>query len=247
MLDRRRVEAVQVIALDREAQRNALNLEVTRALAATLSEIAKDEGVKAVVLAGNGSGFCSGSDVREMAQASPEARIAIAREKAALVRLIADISVPVVAAVHGFALGGGFMLATACDYVVTARDARWQLPEVGLGFFPPWGIDSLVSRVGVARARVLVFGHETLDGRRAADAGIADLCVEPEHINEEALRAAQHLAALPGKPVATVKRFFAPLAFGDSLDARAIEAYRADVEAGAADASFSKWTKTRPE
>ena len=242
MLERRRVEAVQILALDREAQRNALNLEVTRALAATLTEISTDKGVNAVVLAGNGTGFCSGSDVREMAHGSPEERMAIAREKAALVRMIADIPVPVVAAVHGFALGGGFMLAAACDYVVTARDARWRLPEVGIGFFPPWGIDSLVARVGVARARVLVLGHEMLDGRRAMELGLADLCVEPEHINEEALRAAQRLAALPREPVSTVKRFFASLAFVDSLDARALEAYRANVEAGAADASFTKWT-----
>ncbi|HUF20240.1 MAG TPA: enoyl-CoA hydratase/isomerase family protein [Burkholderiales bacterium] len=247
MLERRRVESVKVLALDREAMRNALDLALARELAAAIVEAAADSDVGALLLAGNGAGFCSGSDVKEMARASVEERIAVAREKGALVRAIADCPKPVVAAVQGFALGGGFMLAAACDYVVTTHDARWRLPEVGLGFFPPWGIDGLVARVGVARARALVFGHETLDGRRAVEFGVADLCVEPGHINEEALRTAQHLSSLPGQPVLTAKRFFAPLAYAGALDERAIEAYRMNMEAGAADASFSKWTKTRPE
>jgi enoyl-CoA hydratase/carnithine racemase len=241
VLERRRVESVQVLALDREAMRNALDLALARELAAAIVEAAADPDVGALLLAGNGAGFCSGSDVKEMARATVEERIAVAREKGALVRAIADCPKPVVAAVHGFALGGGFMLAAACDYVVTTRDARWRLPEVELGFFPPWGIDGLVARVGVARGRALVFGHETLDGRRALESGLADLCVESEHINEEALRAAQQLAVLPARPVATNKRFFAPLAFSGSLDDCALEAYRADMEAGAADAGFARW------
>lgn len=240
MLERRKVEAVHILTLDREAMRNALDIALALELKAAIAEAATDPQVGAVLLAGNGAGFCSGSDVKEMAQASIERRMQVARDKGALVRAIGDCPKPVVAAVHGFALGGGFMLAAACDYVLTTHDARWRLPEVGLGFFPPWGIDGLVARVGVARARALVFGHETLDGRRAVEFGVADLCVEPGQLNEEALRTALHLASLPGQPVSTAKRFFASLAYAGALDERAIEAYRADMEAGAADTAFAR-------
>ena len=86
------------------------------------------------------------------------------------------------------ALGGGLMLAAACDLVVTERDARWRLPEVGLGFFPPWGLEALVARVGISRARLIVFGHQPLDGARALELGLADCCVAPGAAEAEAYR-----------------------------------------------------------
>ena len=89
-----------------------------------------------------------------------QTRIEIAARKADLLRTIAELDKPVVCAVHGFAFGGGFMLAIGCDVVVTAVDALWGLPEVGLGFFPPWGIEALARRVTAARARAQLVGRD---------------------------------------------------------------------------------------
>jgi len=227
MLERRREGAVELLRLDRQAVRNALDAALAAELARAFAAIRVDAGVHAVVLAGRGAGFCAGSDVKEMARVTPERRLEIAREKAALLRAMAGLPKPVVAAVHGFALGGGLMLAAGCDVVVSERDARWRLPEVGLGFFPPWGLEALVARVGVSRARLLVFGHEPLDGARALELGLADYCVAPGAAEVEALGQAARLAALPPAALASTKRFFARLAGAGELDRLAAEAYRA--------------------
>ena len=142
MIERRREGAVQILRLERPAVRNALDAALSAELARALADAQPDPAVRAVLIAGKGAGFCAGSDVKEMGRVRPERRIEIAGEKAALLRAIVGLAKPVVAAVHGFALGGGFMLAAACDLVVTEEPARWRLPEVGLGFFPPWGLDS---------------------------------------------------------------------------------------------------------
>ncbi len=225
MIERRRQGQVQILRLERPAVRNALDAALTAELACALAAIAADAGVGAVVLAGKGAGFCSGSDLKEMRSVTPERRLEIAREKAALLRAIAGLPKPVVAAVGGFALGGGLMLAAACDLVVSERDARWRLPEVGLGFFPPWGLEALVARVGLSRARLIVFGHEELDGARALELGLADYCVAPGAADAQALAHAARLAALPPQAVASTKRFFAGLAGAGDLDRLAAEAY----------------------
>ena len=228
MLERRREGAVELLLIERPAVRNALDAALTAELARAFSAIGADAGVRAVVLAGKGAGFCAGSDLKEMRSVAPERRLEIAREKAALLRSMAGLAKPVVAAVRGFALGGGLMLAAACDLVLTERDARWRLPEVGLGFFPPWGLEALVARVGVSRARLIVFGHEELDGARALELGLADACVAPGAADAEALAQAARLAALPPQAVASTKRFFAGLAGASDLDRLAAEAYRLD-------------------
>ena len=134
------------ILLQREAVRNALDLATTDELLDALERAQRDSSVGAILLHGRGAGFCAGSDLKEMAAASLERRMQIAERKALLMHRLATIDRPVVCAVHGFALGGGFMLATGCDAVVTAEDAQWRLPEVGLGFLPSWGIEALVRR-----------------------------------------------------------------------------------------------------
>ena len=226
MIERRREGRVELLRLDRQAVRNALDAALAAELARAFAELGADDAVRVVVLAGKGAGFCAGSDVKEMARVGPERRLEIAREKAALLKAMAASPKPVVAAVHGFALGGGLMLAAGCDLVVSERDARWRLPEVGLGFFPPWGLEALVARVGVSRARLLVFGHEELDGARALELGLADVCVAPGAAEAEALAQAGRLAELPAAAVASSKRFFAELAGAAELDRLAIEAYR---------------------
>ena len=113
------------ITLVRERLRNALDLATTERLLRSLETARKDDGVRAVLLRGEGAGFCAGSDVKEMASASMDERVRIAERKAALMRALADLDKPVVCAVHGFALGGGFMLAIGCDVVVTASEAAW--------------------------------------------------------------------------------------------------------------------------
>ena len=229
------------LVLAREKVRNALDLATTERLIEALERARGDAGVRAILLRGEGAGFCAGSDVKEMAQASMEDRLRIAERKALLMRRMAEIDIPVVCAVHGFALGGGFMLAIGCDVVVTADTASWRLPEVGLGFFPPWGIEALARRVGVARARWLVWGASPVSGAEAARLGLAEEAVAPDRVLAAARKTAQDLARLPPESTRATKRFFREQVPVPGLDALAREVYRQNCEAGSAEGAFERF------
>jgi enoyl-CoA hydratase/carnithine racemase len=231
---------VRELVLDRPRVRNALDLAATERLLSALDDAAGDDGAAVVLLRGEGAGFCAGSDVKEMATADLETRVRIAERKAVLMERLARLERPVVAAVHGFALGGGFMLAIGCDVVVTAADATWRLPEVELGFFPPWGLEALLARVSVARARRLVWGEAPLSGVEAARLGLADEAVPSDQVLLRARAVAQRLAALPAGSVRATKRFFGQHGTSQGLDAIAREVYRVNCEDGAAEATFRR-------
>jgi len=229
---------VYELVLDRPQLRNALDLETTERLLGALDAVSNDPRAAVVLLRGEGAGFCAGSDVKEMARVDFETRLRIAERKAMLMQRLARLERPVVVAVHGFALGGGFMLAIGCDVVVSAVDAVWRLPEVELGFFPPWGLEALLGRVSPARARRLVWGEAPLSGAEAAGLGLADEAVPNEATLERAREIAQRLASLPEGSVRAAKRFFAQHLSREGLDAIAREVYRANCEDGAAETTF---------
>ena len=233
--------SVLELVLERERVRNALDLATTERLLISLTQARKDPTVRAVLLRGEGTGFCAGSDVKEMAQASMQRRLHIAARKAVLMRGFAELDKPVVCAVHGFALGGGFMLAIGCDVVVTATDAVWRLPEVELGFFPPWGIEALVRRVGIARARWLVWGATPHTGAEAVGLGLAEQEVPADRVLDGARAAAARLAGLPSESAQATKRFFREQTPVPGLDNLAREVYRQNCEAGSAEDSFARF------
>lgn len=238
----RKASAVQELVLDRDAVRNALDLATTERLLQEIDAARGDPAVRVLLLRGEGRGFCAGSDVKEMAKASMEERLHIAERKATLMRALAELDKPVVCAVHGFALGGGFMLAIGCDAVVTASDAVWRLPEVELGFFPPWGIEALVRRVGIARARWLVWGARQMSGSEASRLGLAEIDATPDQVLEDAHAMAMRLADLPVDSVQATKRFFREQVPVPGLDALAREVYRGNYESGPMTAAFSRFT-----
>ncbi len=234
-------QPVQELILSRPRVRNALDLETTERLLQAISAAADDPAVRSILLHGEGEGFCSGSDVKEMARVSMAQRLRIAERKAALMRALAEIDKPVVCAVHGFALGGGFMLAIGCDAVVTADDAVWRLPEVELGFFPPWGIEALGRRVDIARARWLVWGTKSTTGAEAVLSGLAEVAVPRDRVLEEARALATRLSDLPVESVRATKRFFREQVPVPGLDALAREVYRKNCEDGSAAGAFARF------
>src|ERR1700761_8425160 len=165
---------VAILTIDRPARRNALGHQLIEDLSAQLDCAERDSSTRVIVLTGTSPGFCAGSDLKELAGMDLAGMGAHESRTAALARAIALMNKPVVAGVEGFALGGGFVLAASCDVVVSEPSARWHLPEVAIGWIPPWGIQALVARVGPVTARRLVWGAEEFDGREAHRLGIAD-------------------------------------------------------------------------
>ena len=236
--------AVAVLTINRPARRNALGQQLIEELSRELDRADRDAGTRVVVLTGASPGFCAGSDLKELAGMDLAGMGAHEAQTAALARSIALMNKPVVAGVEGFALGGGFVLAVSCDIVVSDAAARWHLPEVAIGWIPPWGIQALVSRVGPVAARRLVWGADPFDGREAHRLGVADYLAEPgEQVRDASLRVAARLAALPAQAVASTKQFFAPLVSGqgESLDAWANRLFLSDCGHPAAKATLNRF------
>lgn len=210
MLDVTKQGNIGIASINRPQRRNAMDRDLIAALAYAFRRFDADPDVAAIVLTGEAPGFCAGSDLKFIGRLSLEEMCQFEAETGDMARLIGFVRKPVVAAVEGFALGGGFILAVSCDLVVSSDSARWHLPEVPIGWLTPWGIGALVSRVGAVSARKLCFASEAFDGREAFRLGVVDHLAAEGQALETAKALAQRLAALPPGAVAATKRFFMP-------------------------------------
>ena len=198
---------VAVVTLNRPQRLNAYDVSMRDGLYEALLAVRDDPGVRAMVLCGNGRAFCSGGDVAEFGSAPSPTR---ARE----VRWLRDVwgtlwRLPAVtiAAVHGHAVGGGFEMALLCDQCVASRDARFALPETGLGMIPGVaGTQTLPRLIGTTRALRLVLGGEALDARAAHQLGLVTRVVSRARLFSAALALARTVARLDRDLVTQLKR-----------------------------------------
>lgn len=203
-----RSDGVVTLRLNRPKARNALDPDTLRALRAALDAIDGDETVRAVIITGAGEkAFSAGADIAAMVAMGPTEGHPYARLGHEVLARVDDCRVPVVAAVNGVALGGGLELALACDLVVAGERARVGLPEITLGIIPGFGgTQRLVRRIGLARARELIY-LGTMVGAAAAHAlGIVDRVVAHERLADEAAALAGELAARPPLALRQAKR-----------------------------------------
>jgi enoyl-CoA hydratase/carnithine racemase len=230
---------IAIVSMDRPAQRNAMSDALVGALIEALDRFEHDADIGAVVLKGAGRGFCAGSDLGMLAAMDAAQRMRFEADSGRLARAIGHCRAPVVAAVHGFAIGGGLTLAAACDVVVTTPDAKWSLPEVPIGLFPAWGLGGVIARTGAPAARRLCWGVDTLLGQAARDIGLADLVAADAEA--EALAQAERLAALPAAQAGMVKSYFASLVADEQADAAANRLFHEATQSPEALASFTKF------
>lgn len=209
VLDVRLHGAVAVLTIQREPRRNAMDQALIDSLKSAFLRLDRDPSVSAIVLQGANRGFCSGSDLKFISQLDLDEMARFEQETGDMARLMAFIKKPVIAAVEGFAIGGGFILAISCDIVVAGEASRWSLPEVPHGWLTPWGLNALIERVGRVRARNLCFCLDVLSGKDALDIGAVDYTAPDGQVLEKALDIATRVAALPRPAVASTKRFFA--------------------------------------
>jgi enoyl-CoA hydratase/carnithine racemase len=231
--------AIAIVSLDRPAQRNAMSAALVSDLIEALDHLEHDTEIGAIVLKGAGRGFCAGSDLGMLAAMDATQRMRFEADSGRLARAIGHCRCPVVAAVHGFAIGGGLTLAAACDVVVTTPDAKWSLPEVPIGLFPAWGLGAVIGRTGMPAARRICWGVDTLSGQAAQDIGLADMVAV--HAEADALAHAEQLAALPRAHAGMVKRYFASLVADEQADAAANRLFHEATLSPEALASFAKF------
>lgn len=190
---------VATLQLNRPAVLNALNLETMNELVATLESLDNDETVRAIVLAGSEKAFAAGADIKEMASAS--AIDMLYRDQFTKWDRIRKIKKPIVAAVSGFALGGGCELMMHCDMVIASETARIGQPEINIGVMPgAGGTQRLTRAVGKVRAMEMVLTGKFITADEACAAGLVNKVVPVEFYLEEAQRLAREIANRP--PVA---------------------------------------------
>ncbi len=216
---------VAVLTLNRPKALNALNRALLEGLEGRLAELAGEAGVRAVVLTGAGRAFAAGADIGEMRPLSPLEAEAFSRLGHRVMAALETLPVPVIAAVNGFALGGGCELACACDWIYAARRARFGQPEVGLGLVPGFGGTSrLPRRVGPGWARELVLGGEPIGTEIAERIGLVNRTFEdPDALLEGAVAAAQGIARKGPLAVASARRLLIEGQEADPRVAHALE------------------------
>ena len=199
-------DGVALVTIDRPEALNALSFDLLDGLAGTLEGLDGDGRTRAVVLTGAGErAFAAGADIVELAEQTPE-RLRAERRFEAWDRIWA-IGVPLIAAVRGFALGGGCELAMSCDLIVAGDDARFGQPEISIGVMPgAGGTQRLTRAVGVAQAMDMILTARTMRADEALAAGLVTRVVPAAETIESALELASSVASMPPLAVRAAKR-----------------------------------------
>jgi enoyl-CoA hydratase/carnithine racemase len=198
-------DGIGTIRLDRPKM-NALNVQVQEEIRAAALEATNDPAVKAVVVYGGERVFAAGADIKEMQQMAYTDMVDRSAALQSSITAVARIPKPVIAAITGYALGGGCELALACDFRVVADDAKLGQPEINLGVIPGAGGTQRLSRlVGPARAKDIIFSGRHLDAQEALAIGLADRVVPAAEVYSTALEWARSYAEGPTYAIRAAK------------------------------------------
>jgi enoyl-CoA hydratase len=197
-------QPVAVVTLHRPQQLNALSYDLVKDLCLALEDLDRDGEIRAIIVTGGEKVFAAGADIKEMAARGPfDQRI---QERLAYRDRINKISKPLIAAVSGFALGGGCELALSCDIIIASETARFGQPEVNLGIIPgSGGTQRLTRAVGKYRAMELVLTGEFMSAAEAERFGLVNRVVPVELLLDEAKSVARKIAAKPALAIKAAK------------------------------------------
>ena len=197
-------DGVAVITIDRPRRRNALNLDVKRRLVEAIEALGADERVSVIVLTGAGGYFVAGTDIDEMAAMTPTSHTLQATDR--VFTTLRHSAKPVIAAVEGYALGGGCELALACDLIVAAEGARFGQPEIRVGIMPgAGGTQRLLRTIGKYQALRMMLTGEPIGAREAfANGMVSELCADGAALGQ-AQATARTIAAMPPLAVRAIR------------------------------------------
>ncbi len=222
--------AVAVVTVRRPEKLNALDPEVLGALAEVFAGLTRAARPSAAVLTGEGKAFIAGADIAAMAEMSPTQARRFASLGHVVGAAIETAPFPVIAAINGFALGGGCELALACDFIYASERAKLGQPEVKLGVIPGFGgTQRLARRVGIARARELVYTGDMIGAEEALRIGLVNAVFAPDLLLPKAVEAAKKIAGNGPLAVEAAKRVLlrgeeVDLAAANELEAQAFAA-----------------------
>ncbi|MEM7178217.1 MAG: enoyl-CoA hydratase-related protein [Pseudomonadota bacterium] len=199
-----RDDGVAVVRLNRPEALNALNMATRKQLAAAFEALGENDAVRAIVLTGDDKAFAAGADLTEFVDAN--AIEMVRRRTERYWKAVAEAPQPVIAAISGYALGGGLELAMACDMLVVGETAQLGQPEIRVGIMPgAGGTQRLTRAVGKFQAMKICLTGKPISGREAMSIGLASDCVPDDEVLEAALKHAVTIARMPPMSARFVK------------------------------------------
>jgi len=189
-------DGICTVRINRPDKLNAMNSDVARGLVKTFEDLGHDDDVKAIILTGEGEkAFSAGADIAYMSKISPDESVEYAKLGQLVTATVELVRQPTIAAINGFALGGGCELAMSCDIRIAADTARMGQPEVTIGIPPGWGgTQRLMRIVGVAKAKELVYRGNMIRADEAREIGLVNRVVPLASLMEEAAKMATEIA-----------------------------------------------------
>ena len=195
-----------ILTISRPQALNALNSRFFDEMDAFISEISNNKSLRCLIITGEGKAFVAGADIAEMVNMGPDEGRKFSAKGQAVFNRLGELSIPVIAAINGFALGGGMELAMACDFRIAASTAKFGQPEVNLGLIPGYaGTQRLPRLTNLADALYLLTTAEIIDANTALQMRLVQKVTEPESLLEEAIRLAGLIAAKGPLAVKLVK------------------------------------------
>jgi len=217
-VDVERQDNIAIVTMNRAEALNAFNADQLNALIQTFRSLRSDRSVRCVILTGAGErAFAAGADIKEMAEMTPEQGLAFGRLGHAMVNAVEGLTQPVIAAVNGFALGGGSEVALAADIRLASENAVFAQPEVGLGIPPGWGATQRLTRlVGPGIAAELILTGRRVKADEAFRIGLVNAVYQLDQLLPEATKLAGQIAANSPRAVSAAKRLM-QLAFNGQI------------------------------
>jgi len=194
-----KAEGIATITINRPEALNALNEETINEIQARLDDAEKDDSIKVIIITGAGDrAFSAGADLKMMKGASPVKGTELSRHGQHLCNHIESLRKPVIAAINGYALGGGIELAMACDIRIASENAQIGQPEINVGLIPGWGGTQRLPRyVGKGIAKEMIFTGRRIDARTAERLGLVNSVVPADQLKAKVKELALELAGKP--------------------------------------------------
>jgi len=191
-----KTDGICTVKINRPDKLNAMNMDVAKELVTIFENLGKDDTVKVIILTGEGDkAFSAGADIEYMSKISPDESEEYAKLGQLVTATVENVKQPTIAAVNGFALGGGCELAMSCDIRIAANTAKMGQPEVTIGIPPGWGgTQRLMRIVGIAKAKEMVYTGKMIKADEAKEIGLVNQVVELSTLMDETMKMAKTIA-----------------------------------------------------
>lgn len=200
-------DSIATVTISRPEAMNALNTKFFSEMDSIISEISQNTSIKIMIITGEGKAFVAGADIAEMVDKNQKEASAFSRLGQNTFSSFGRMDIPVIAAINGFALGGGLELAMGCDFRIASTTAKFGQPEVNLGLIPGYAGTQRLSRLtGMGNALYLLMTAEMIDAQEALRIGLVQRVFEPEILMQETLKIAKLIISKGSESIKKVKK-----------------------------------------